>query len=267
MLAEDYGINHLDTAECYGNHLSEKLIGNTLNNRDKWFIASKFGHQYSNGGIKTDSFDLKSVENQLHKSLNALKTSYLDIYYFHSGDDQQFNNDKIWTFLNKQVEAGKIRFLGLSFKHHLVHNNKFFQINQANNYNIQIVQTVYNYISQESKENLIPLCRDMNIDVIGRMPLAKGLLTGKYESNNDFNKNDSRLMTPEFNNRAFAKIKKKLSHISNDKFSQWAIYWTIFSGTVDATVVGCKNKKQLISNISSLKYFENDIGKGINYLI
>ena len=77
MLAEDYGINHLDTAECYGNHLSEKLIGNSLVNRDRWLIASKFGHKY-NGDIKTDAFDLKSIRCQLNESLKALKTNYID---------------------------------------------------------------------------------------------------------------------------------------------------------------------------------------------
>ena len=257
MLAEDNGINHLDTAECYGNHLSETLIGNSLINRDRWLIASKFGHKYK-GDIKTDAFDLKSVQYQLNESLKALKTSYIDIYYFHSGVDEQFNNDNLWTFLNKQVEEGKIRFLGLSFKHSLVHQNKYLQIEKANEYNIKIIQTVYSYISQESAENLIPLCRANGLDIIGRMPLAKGLLTGKYKSNKDFSDNDSRLIFSEFNEEAFDKIRYELSHVPKEELSQWAISWSILSGVVDATVVGCKNKDQLLSNISSVNYFSSN---------
>ena len=254
MMAEDYEINHLDTAECYGNHLSEKLIGNSLINRDRWLIASKFGHKY-NGDIKTDSFDLKSIQSQLNKSLKALNTNYLDIYYFHSGDDNQFNNDNLWTFLNKQVELGKIRYLGLSFKHSLVHQQKYKQIKKASEYNIKIIQTVYNYISQESSEKLIPLCRGNGLDVIGRMPLAKGLLTGKYKSNSDFSNNDSRLFFSEFNEKAFNIIHRDLSHIPNEELSKWAISWSVLSGVVDATIVGCKNIDQLLSNISSINNY------------
>jgi aryl-alcohol dehydrogenase-like predicted oxidoreductase len=251
MSAEDYGINHLDTAECYGNHLSEKLVGKSIINRDKWLIASKFGHKYK-GNLKSAAYDLKSVQTQLDESLKALNTSYIDIYYFHSGDDEQFNNDKLWTYLNKQVEEGKIRFLGLSFKHSLVHQNNLSQIEKAKNYNIKIIQTVYNYLSPESANLLIPLCRTKGLDVIGRMPLAKGLLTGKYRSNKDFMGNDSRLIFPEFNEEAFNKIRNELSHIPNEELSQWAISWSILSGVVDATVIGCKNKAQLKSNISSI---------------
>jgi len=251
MLAEDYGINHLDTAECYGNHYSEQLIGKSLINRDKWIISSKFGHNYKEGN-KIYAYDLKSVQTQLAESLKALNTSYIDIYYFHSGDDKQFDNDKLWTYLNKQVEEGIIRFLGLSFKHSLVHENNFYQIETAKKYNIKIVQTVYNYLSQESANLLIPLCRTKGLDVIGRMPLAKGLLTGKYRSNKDFMENDSRLIFPEFNEEAFNKIRCELSHIPNEELAQWAISWTTSSGVVDATVIGCKNKYQLKSNISSI---------------
>lgn len=251
MIAENNGINHIDTAACYGDHLSETLIGNSSIDRSKWYIATKFGHKHQND--KTiDAFDLKSVQNHLNKSLKALNADYIDVYYFHSGNDEQFNNDNLWTFLNKQVEAGKIKFLGLSYKHNLVHLNNLSQIEKANEYNIKIVQTVYNYISQESAENLIPLCRRNKLDVIGRMPLAKGLLTGKYKTNNDFSKNDLRLYTSKFNEKAFMRIKNELSHISNKDFSKWAISWSINTGVIDATIVGCKNKEQLISNISSV---------------
>lgn len=253
MLAEEYKINHLDTAECYGNHLSEELIGKTLVNRNKWCIASKFGHNYSNKNVKIDAFEVKSIQSQLNKSLKALNTDYLDIYYFHSGDDHQFNNDNLWALLNKQVELGKIRFLGLSFKHSLVHQNRYKQIEKASEYNIKIIQTVYNYISQESAENLIPLCRENDLDVIGRMPLAKGLLTGKYKSNSDFRNNDSRRSFSKFNEKAFNIINRDLSHIPNKELSKWAISWSTLSGVVDATIVGCKSKDQLLSNISSIR--------------
>ena len=104
----------------------------------------------------------------------------------------------------------------------------------------------------------MPLSRANGLDIIGRMPLAKGLLTGKYKSNKDFSDNDSRLIFSEFNEEAFDKIRYELSHVPKEELSQWAISWSILSGVVDATVVGCKNKDQLLSNISSVNYCSSD---------
>lgn len=252
-IAEDHNINHLDTAECYGDHLSEKLIGKAVTNRVHWVISSKFGHEYVDKK-KKNAFDYKSVQKQLNASLKALKTDYIDIYYFHSGDDEHFFNDDLWGFLNKQVENGKIRYLGLSFKHGLVARNQYQQVEKAKEYNIKIVQTVYNYISQESSEFLIPLSRKHGMAIIGRMPLAKGLLTGKYSSNNDFNNKDPRSNFADFNEKAFITILNELSDIPKKELSNWAISWVLSIGTVDVTIVGCKNKKQLLENIASLEY-------------
>ena len=80
--ATEQGINHIDTAECYGDRISEKLIGDYLNNKNKWIIATKFGHTYKKDH-KNDSYDLNSVKLQLENSLRALKRDYIDIYYLY----------------------------------------------------------------------------------------------------------------------------------------------------------------------------------------
>ena len=76
--------------------------------------------------------------------------------------------------------------------------------------------------------------------------------------NKDFCENDPRLIFSEFNEDAFKKITHELSHVPKDELSQWAISWSILSGVVDVTVVGCKNKDQLLSNISSVNYVSSN---------
>ena len=93
LKSRDFGINFIDCAECYGDHLSEAIIGDIIcQNRNSWIIASKFGH-YNNSNIVENKFDLNSVQKQLEKSLTSLKIDCIDIYYFHSGNDNDFFND------------------------------------------------------------------------------------------------------------------------------------------------------------------------------
>ncbi len=114
--ARDHGINFLDTAECYGtHHLAETLVGQALtSSRDAWIIATKFGHHRHEKTKNTQAWDAAAVQQQLEESLRALKTDYIDLYQFHSGSNEAFDNDELWTMLDKQIEAGKIRYLGLS---------------------------------------------------------------------------------------------------------------------------------------------------------
>src|SRR3989338_445567 len=77
--AKDLGINLIDTAECYGDHLSESLIGDAIQEeREKWIVATKFGHRFHGFMHRTDHFDAKDVSRQLEGSLAALKTDYVD---------------------------------------------------------------------------------------------------------------------------------------------------------------------------------------------
>jgi len=253
--ATDQGINHIDTAECYGDHISEKLIGDYMNNKNKWIISTKFGHTYKKKHTE-DSYDLNSVKLQLENSLRALKRDYIDIYYFHTGNNEQFFNDDLWEFLNREIKKGKIRYLGLSLKHELVLKKNYKQIKNLKKYGISFVQTVFNYLSQESSEYVFDECRKNNIYIIGRMPLAKGLLTGKYKSDDDFNRGDPRLKSKLFNKKAYKIIFNDLQSIPRNQLSKWSISWVLSNPNIISTVVGCKNLKQLNSNLGGLNFFK-----------
>src|SRR5204862_6604520 len=87
--AAELGINLLDTAECYGDHLSERLMGDYLgrHDRSKWIVATKFGHHFHGFLDRTDDFSVEDVRAQLEASLKALRVEAIDLYQFHSGTD------------------------------------------------------------------------------------------------------------------------------------------------------------------------------------
>src|SRR5207237_3037562 len=92
--AGEAGINLIDTAECYGDHLSEKLIGDYLSRRDrsKWIVATKFGHRFHSFMNRTDDYSTTGMQEQLAASLKALRLDTIDLYQFHSGPDYAFRN-------------------------------------------------------------------------------------------------------------------------------------------------------------------------------
>src|SRR5689334_5220736 len=94
----ELGINVLDTAECYGDHLSESFIGDYLSRRDrsKWVIATKFGHHFNKFMDRADDFSTAGVQRQLEASLKTLRIDAIDLYQFHSGEDSEFQNDELW---------------------------------------------------------------------------------------------------------------------------------------------------------------------------
>ncbi|MCK5248131.1 aldo/keto reductase, partial [Candidatus Bipolaricaulota bacterium] len=114
--AKDNGINFIDTAECYGmNQLSENLVGGAIaSSRSHWVLATKFGHEKLSPTKNRSAYTAPEMLKQLETSLRALRTDYVDLYQFHSGSNEAFDNDELWTMLEKQKQAGKIRHLGIS---------------------------------------------------------------------------------------------------------------------------------------------------------
>src|SRR5262245_5666431 len=98
--AAQLGFNFIDTAECYGDHHSEQLIGAYLgrHERSRWIIATKFGHRFNGFMDRTDAFSVAEVRLQLEASLRALGVDAIDLYQFHSGVDALFQNDELWSW-------------------------------------------------------------------------------------------------------------------------------------------------------------------------
>src|SRR4051794_35773715 len=115
--AMELGINLIDTAECYGDHLSERLIGaaiKELGARDKFLLATKFGHHFESQFVRSEPRAPADVQKQLDDSLLALQTDHIDLYQYHSWGDAQFFDHEVRGVLEKAKAAGKIRHIGNS---------------------------------------------------------------------------------------------------------------------------------------------------------
>src|SRR5208337_2797854 len=112
----ELGINLIDTAECYGDHLAESLVGDYLARRDRsrWIVATKFGHQFNKFMDRTDAFSPADARRQLEASLRALRVERIDLYQFHSGPDAAFLSEELWAVLAEEKRAGRIGHLGVS---------------------------------------------------------------------------------------------------------------------------------------------------------
>lgn len=247
--AAELDINLIDTAECYGDHLSEAFIGNYLSrrNREDWIVATKFGHHFHHLFSRTDSFNPGDVLVQLDASLKELRTDYVDLYQFHSGSDHVFDHDELWTLLDKQVQSGKIRHLGIS----IAKNNNLHQTAQATKVNADVIQVVYNRLDREPEQHIFPSCQEQNLGVLARVPLASGYLSGKYKPGAEFQQNDVRNKhDAEQRNEKLKRVEEIRRHEVPEgvPMAEWALAWCLRHPAVTSVIPGCKNAVQVEAN-------------------
>ncbi|WP_178020078.1 aldo/keto reductase [uncultured Paenibacillus sp.] len=248
----ELGINLIDTAECYGDHLSESFIGDYLSrrNREEWLIATKFGHQFHERFTRTDRFDAAAVLQQLDASLKALKTDYVDLYQFHSGPDAAFDNDELWTLLDKQKQAGKILHLGTS----IGSNDNLHQTEASSRVGSEAIQVVYNRLDRVPENRVFPSCERQSLGVLARVPLASGYLSGKYKPGAVFGETDVRHRhDPESTRRKLEEVEEiRRSEVPEGvDMAQWALAWCLKNPLVSTVIPGCKNPTQVEANAAA----------------
>lgn len=248
----ELGINLIDTAECYGDHLSESFIGDYLSrrNREEWLIATKFGHQFHERFTRTDRFDAAAVLQQLDASLKALKTDYVDLYQFHSGPDAAFDNDELWTLLDKQKQAGKILHLGTS----IGSNDNLHQTEASSKVGSEAIQVVYNRLDRVPENRVFPSCERQDLGVLARVPLASGYLSGKYKPGAVFGETDVRHRhDPESTRRKLEEVEEiRRNEVPEGvDMAQWALAWCLKNPIVSTVIPGCKNPAQVEANAAA----------------
>jgi myo-inositol catabolism protein IolS len=245
--ASELGINLVDTAECYGHHVSENFIGQALaSSRDRWIIATKFGHNRRSELPGEAHWQADQVRLQLEASLHALKTDYIDIYQFHSGTREQLDNDDLWTMLNKQVQAGKVRYLGIS----IGQPSQLYQVDRATALGVSVIQTIYNAINNKAAETVLPSCQRQDLGVLARVPLASGFLSGKYQPDAQFPVNDVRAeRKPEVNQQQITQALAVLKNVpANVEPASWACAWCLQHPAISSVIPGIKTIEQLQIN-------------------
>lgn len=251
--ARELGINLIDTAECYGDHLSEALIGQAIaEEREAWVIATKFGHKFSGNFERIDLWSPQEVLQQLEASLRALRTDTIDLYQFHSGNDKIFSQDDLWTMLNRQIQAGKIRHLGISLSSRI---DPIYQTERASQVGASVIQVVYNRLDRNPEQRVLPLCLEQKLGVLARVPLASGFLSGKYRPGTTFSQpDDVRSHQDQAETQARLQLVQEIQQNevpAGVAMAPWALAWCLQHPAVTAVIPGCKTIEQVELNASA----------------
>jgi aryl-alcohol dehydrogenase-like predicted oxidoreductase len=247
--AAESGINLVDTAECYGEHLSERLIGDYLarHDRSRWVVATKFGHHFKGFQARDDLFSSAEVLKQLDASLRALRVDTIDVYQFHSGTDEVFQNRQLWETLAQQQRAGKIRHLGIS----ILGKGSELQAQKAREIGAEVLQVIYNRLDLRPERLYFPHAQRDHLGILARVPLASGLLSGKYGTGTTFPPTEVRgTFDAEKLNRDLAEVGqiKKTEVPAGVSMAQWALAWCLKNSLVSAVIPGCKDAAQVRAN-------------------
>jgi aryl-alcohol dehydrogenase-like predicted oxidoreductase len=250
--AAELGINLIDTAECYGDHLSERLIGDYLSRRDRsrWIVATKFGHHFNQLLDRTEDFSPAGAGRQLEASLRALRVDAIDLYQFHSGPDSVCLDDRLWARLAEQKRAGAIRHLGIS----IMGKGSELQAQEARRLGVEALQVFYNRLDRRAEQLYFPHARRDNLGLLARVPLASGLLTGKYQAGASFPANDWRSTLDAAKMRADL---AEIAHLQQTEvpagvpLASWALAWCLKDPLISAVIPGCKDPAQVRANASA----------------
>jgi len=252
--AKELGINLVDTAECYGDHVSETLIGNYLStrrDRADWVIATKFGHHFKGLNDRDTVYDPVDVVKQLERTLRALRTDYVDVYQFHSGADEHFETRGLWETLREQKRLGKVRHLGVSISSTRENLN---QVEASPNVGAEVIQVLYNRLERGPEQRVLPACRRLNLGVLARVPLASGYLSGKYKPGAKFTASDVR--STQDPKKVDEKL-KQVERIAREEvpagvdMAKWALAWCLRHEAVASVIPGCKDVNQVEANAAA----------------
>jgi aryl-alcohol dehydrogenase-like predicted oxidoreductase len=249
--AGELGINLVDTAECYGDHLSEALTGGAIaGQREKWIVATKFGHKFHGYMNRSEPRSPADVQKQLEDSLRSLRTDFIDLYQYHSWGDDQFLHDDVLAVLHAAKAAGKIRHIGNS----VGRNDNVKQTAASQPRGIEVMQIVYNRLDRKPEETIFPVCIEQNLGVLARVPLASGFLSGKYRPGARFNEGDVR------HGRRREQLDQALREVEQIQreevpagvdMAQWALAWCLQHPAVTCVIPGCKSVEQVESNAAA----------------
>ncbi|NWB40838.1 aldo/keto reductase [Pseudomonas sp. E6002] len=254
--ALELGINLLDTADMYGPHTNEALIGKAIaGRRDQVFLASKFGivRDPANPALRGVNGRPEYIREAIDGTLKRLGVETLDLYYQHRIDPEVAIEETVGA-MAELVKQGKVRYLGLSEasaatleRAHKVHP-------------ISALQSEYSLWSRDQEDNgCLAACQRLGIAFVPYSPLGRGFLTGALKSPDDFAADDYRRFSPRFQGENFAKnllLVKQVQALAADKgvtAGQLALAWVLAQGDYLIPIPGTKQRKYLEENVAALE--------------
>ena len=242
----DLGINHLDTAYCYGaGGQSERLIRRALEDRrDEMVIATKGGlHWDAQGGQQRDASP-ETLRRECEESLCRLGTDRVDLLYLHAPDDKVPLAESAGG-LKRLMEEGKTRAVGVS-------NLSLAQLEGFSaECPVAAFQPPYSMLQRTIEADTLPWCREHGVSVLVYWPLMKGLLAGKLWRDHVFAATDSRLKYPMFQgeewlkNHDFVDELREIAADAGRTVAQLVINWTISRPGITSALCGAKRPEQI----------------------
>jgi aryl-alcohol dehydrogenase-like predicted oxidoreductase len=253
--AVDKGVNFIDTADVYGDGRSEQLIGSFLAEREeRIYVATKAGRRLS--PHEADGYTEDNLRRFVDRSLENLKRSPIDLLQLHCPPTDVFYQPETFEALEKMVAEGLITAYGVSVE-------KVEEGIKALQYpNLASVQIIFNMFRQRPADLFFKMARDRDVSIIVRVPLASGLLTGKFSRQTAFPADDHR----QFNRNGeafdrgetFAGVRFETGLEAVDKLrklcpesmslAQFALRWILQFDAVTTTIPGAKNAEQALAN-------------------
>ena len=251
--ALDLGVTFLDTADVYGPHTNEELVGDAIKGRrDEVVLATKFGigHDTHDPGRRTINGHPDYVRGACDASLQRLGVSHIDLYYQHRVDRTVPIEDTVGA-MAELVQAGKVRFLGLSEpgpdtvrRAHATHP-------------ISALQNEWSLWERSIEGGVLPVARELGIGIVPYSPLGRGFLTGQLKSHDDFDEDDFRRGLPRFQGENFDKnleLVEKVKDLATARgvtAGQLALAWVLAQGDDVAPIPGTKRRLYLEENVGS----------------
>ena len=251
--ALDLGINFLDTADVYGPHTNERLVGQAITGRrGSVVLATKFGIvRGSDPQARGVNGRPEYVRASCEGSLKRLGVDHIDLYYQHRVDPTVPIEDTVGA-LAELVWQGKLRYIGLSEaapatlrRAQAVHP-------------ITALQTEYSLWSRDPEDDVLPTCRALGIGFVAYSPLGRGFLTGRFKKFDDLSAGDFRRGSPRFQGTNFEKnldLVRKVEEIAREKRStpaQLALAWLLARGEDIVPIPGTKQRARLEENAQAV---------------
>jgi aryl-alcohol dehydrogenase-like predicted oxidoreductase len=253
--AIDSGINFIDTADVYGNGHSHSLIAQLKKSRkEEIVVATKLGRRLPKQTV--EGYTRENITSWVEDNLRTLDTEALDLLQLHCPPTSAYYHPEIFGVLDDLVHAGKIRFYGVSVE-------RVEEALKATEYpNLQSVQIIFNCFRQRPSELFFAQAKLKQVGILARVPLASGLLTGKFRADSQFADDDHR----NFNRQGqrfdagetFSGVDYDLALSTVDEIralvppgtsmSQFALRWILMFDAITCAIPGGKRPSQVADN-------------------
>lgn len=251
--------NFIDTADVYGMGISEKIIGNFLKKTDlQLFVATKLGRRNDGGNGWPQNFGYEAMKKQVEDSLEHLGLSQLFLEQLHCIPTSELQSGVVFDHLRRLQQEGLIRYWGASVE---TSEEALICLQQDG---IASLQIIFNLFRQHVADEVFAAAREKNVALIVRVPLASGLLTGKFSDQTSFPEKDHRSYNANgeaFNaGETFSGIefsagvqlaRQIAAMLPDDRTSGWAIRWILDHPEITTVIPGASEPSQVNSNVSA----------------